>query len=711
MHTSRKIASSGKRRFQPTGRPGRATLGYRRLGIEQLEDRRVLSGLSPLAVVPPVAVGPIQPSVTAASTAGSQSGTTLSPAQLAAETTVGQSINAFAESLYGQLQGQAGGSGNLFLSPLSISTALAMTYAGAQGETATQMAAALHYTLDPGTLAADFGSLIADLNTAGQGNYSLSVADALWGQQGYSFLAPFLNLMQADYGGGLHQVDFIDAAETARQTINNWVAQETNNKIQNLIPPGGLNSLTRLVLTNAIYFKGQWATPFNANLTQSAAFTLGSGDQVQVPTMHDTDSYRYMQSDGYQVLELPYQGNRLVMDVLLPTGSGPSGLDVSQLPADLNGWLQGLTPQEVDVSLPKFQITTPSFYLNQPLEALGMTDAFNPNAADFSGISTKPLYISAVIHKAFIDVDENGTAAAAATAIIMEPSCIAKPITPAVVFNADQPFLFLIRDAQSGSVLFMGQVADPSTTGEDPTAPAVPKAQTVASPTSPPMVNPPSAVQLTASAAGLTNLNNSSPAKSPRFNVSGLTAPPAGDTAQVILYADGTQIGEAIVTASPVVVTANGKTTLTDGTHQIAAVEEITYPASQGEPGETVSSFPSKAETISVSTVVPQISSTPVTQAVAGSMMNYQVTTKTAASEEFAYRLVTAPAGMTISSSGKISWDPPAGTSWPQRVDVRVTDQYGNFSDHIFSIGLYNPFARTSAVDAVLADSSVDWWL
>ncbi len=206
--------------------------------------------------------------------------------QLAAETTVGQSINAFAEALYHQLQSQPGGSGNLFLSPASISTALAMTYAGARGETATQMAAALHYTLDANTLAGDFGSLLADLNSAGQGNYALSVADALWGQQGFSFLTPFLNLVQADYGGGLHQVDFVNATEAARQTINNWVAQQTNNKIQNVIPKGVIDQWTRLVLTNAIYFKGQWATAFNADLTQNAAFTLGSGEQVQVPTMH-----------------------------------------------------------------------------------------------------------------------------------------------------------------------------------------------------------------------------------------------------------------------------------------------------------------------------------------------------------------------------------------------------------------------------------------
>ncbi len=507
-------------------------LGFRHLGIEQLEDRRVLSGISPVTAPAPIAFGPTQvsPVISAPVTSA------LSSAQLAAETTVGQSINSFAEALYRQIQSQAGGSGNIFLSPASISTAVAMTYAGARGETATQIAAALHYTLDANTLAGDFGSLIADLNSAGQGNYSLSLADALWGQQGFSFLAPFLNLMQADYGGGLQQVDFQNATEAARQTINNWVAQETNNKIQDLIPEGMLDPLTKLVLTNALYFKGQWATPFNANLTQNAAFTLGSGSQVQVPTMHATESYRYMQSDGFQVLELPYAGNRLVMDVLLPSaGSGPAGLDVSQLPADLSGWLQGLTSQQVEVSLPKFQMTT-QFNLNQQLEALGMTDAFGPQA-DFSGISTNPLNISSVVHKAFIDVDETGTEAAAATGVGMIFAAIAMPITPSVVFNADHPFLFLIRDTQSGSVLFMGQVADPSTTSGDASAPAVPKAQSgtpnpVIAPI-PVVTNPPpapSAVQLTTSADGLTNLNNSSTAKAPQFKISGLTTPPAGDT-------------------------------------------------------------------------------------------------------------------------------------------------------------------------------------
>jgi hypothetical protein len=422
-----------------------------------------------------------------------------------------------------------------------------------------------------------------------------------------------------------------------------------------------------------------------------------------------------MQSDGYQVLELPYQGNRLVMDVLLPSaGSGLSGLDVGQLPADLNGWLQCLTSQEVDVSLPKFQMAT-SFELSQPLEALGMTDAFGLHA-DFSGISASPLSISSVVHKAFIDVDETGTEAAAATAVGMETACCVGSYAPTVVFNADHPFLFLIRDTQSGSVLFMGQVADPSTTGGDSSAPAVPKGQSgtpittgpivVAPPLvpvpillpNPVVIDPPSlpsiipAVQLTTSAAGLTNLNNSSPAKAPRFKVSGLMTPPAGDTVQVIVYADGTQIGQAVATGSSVVVTANGTTRLADGAHQITAVEKLAYPASHGAPGGTTTIRASNAETITVGAVAPQITSTPVTQASPGATMNYQITTTAAATEQLTYRLLAAPAGMAISSSGKISWDPAIGTTSPQRVDVRVIDQFGNVGQQAFSISLVTFF-------------------
>ncbi|MGA2258394.1 MAG: serpin family protein [Thermoguttaceae bacterium] len=325
----------------------------------------------------------------------------------------------------------------------------------------------------------------------------------------------------------------------------------------------------------------------------------------------------------------------------------------------------------------------------------------------FSGISNAPLFISSVIHKAFIDVDETGTEAAAATEVGMVTLALAVGYMtpPPIVFNADHPFLFLIRDTQSGSVLFMGQVANPAATGGDASAPAVPKAQpgTQDPPTTDPVVVAPPilvpnpvviipTVQLTTSAAGLTNLNNSSPATAPKFEVSGLATPPVGKTVQVIIYADGTQIGQATVTGSSVVVTANGTTRLTDGIHKITAVES-------GTAGSAI--VTSNVETITVGTIVPQITSTPVTQAVPGTTMNYQVTTNATVSEQLTYMLVTAPAGMAISSSGKISWDPSIGTIWPQRVDVRVADQYGNFSDQTFSISvsgvfaLYNPFAPT----------------
>jgi serpin B len=380
--------------------------------------------------------------------------------------------------LYTQLQSETGG--NLFASPLSIATALAMAYEGARGETATQMADVLHLSQDPAALQGAFAALLGDLNAAGQaGGFSLDVADALWAQQGFQLLADFVSAMQNGFGGGLKQVDFIHDADGATQTINDWVAQQTQGKITDLFAPGALNAYTRLVLTNAIYFKGQWATAFDAAQTYDAGFTLGSGDRVSAPTMHNTSGYRYMEKDGFQVLELPYADGRLAMDVLLPTqSSGLSGLDASVIPSDLNSWLQGMSTQQVQVSLPKFTMTT-QFDLIPALKALGMTDAFLSGGADFSGISAEQqLYIDKVAHKAFIDVNETGTEAAAATGVGVEMAA-EFPGGP-VLFNADHPFLFLIRDTQTGSVLFTGQVENPLQQGSDSSAPVIrhqPKSQ------------------------------------------------------------------------------------------------------------------------------------------------------------------------------------------------------------------------------------------
>lgn len=390
----------------------------------------------------------------------------------ASEAALGSAINAFGLDLYSQLQGEKGG--NLFTSPLSIATALAMAYAGARGETATQMADVLHFSQDPAAMEGAFAALLADLNAAGQaGGFSLDVADALWTQQGFPLLADFVSAMQSNFGGGLKQVDFIHDASGATKTINDWVAQQTNGKITDLFAPGALTAYTRLVLTNAIYFKGQWATAFDPAQTHNASFTLGSGEQVSTPTMHITGHYRYMEKDGFQVLELPYADGRLAMDVLLPTQSaGLQGLDISALPADLNGWLQGMSGQRVAVSLPKFTMTT-QFDLIPALQALGMTDAFL-RGADFTGISSEQLHIGNVVHKAFIDVSETGTEAAAVTGIgmFLPTAAIAMPVDP-IIFNANHPFLFLIRDTQTGSVLFTGQVENPLQQSSDDSAPVI----------------------------------------------------------------------------------------------------------------------------------------------------------------------------------------------------------------------------------------------
>jgi serpin B len=475
----------------PRRRPKCCRPKARPLSFEPLESRELLTVSSFVGPLPfrPTAGG-AHAVAPPANTAQNPAAPPLSSAQIASETTAGQSINAFGLDLYKDLQAAAGGSGNMFLSPFSVSTALAMAYAGTRGDTASQMASVLHLSGDPATVAQDFGTLLTDLNSAGQSNYALSVADALWGQQGLQFLSQFLNTLQTDYGGGLNQVDFKDQAEAVRQTINTWVAQHTNDKIQNLFPPGSIDSATQFVLANAIYFKGNWATAFNAASTYDANFSLASGTNEQVPTMHSNNTdYAYMQSDGLQVLQLPYAGGRLAMDVLLPTATGAAGLSVSQLPTDLNGWLAGLTTQPVDVSLPKFTLTT-QFDLGKTLQQLGMTSAFS-NGADFSGITdSAPLKISDVVHKAYIGVDETGTEAAGATGVVgIEATIVGAQPPPPVIFNADHPFLFMIRDTQSGSVLFMGQEADPLSNGGDSNAPGI-SAHATPQP-QPPSVQPP----------------------------------------------------------------------------------------------------------------------------------------------------------------------------------------------------------------------------
>jgi len=375
--------------------------------------------------------------------------------------------NKFALDLYAKLKET---DGNAFFSPYSISTALAMTYGGARGRTATQMADVLHFPvgktpdgLDAQQFASAFGELVKDLNTRGEGGaYELSVANALWGQKGYGFLPKFLKLVEKHYGGRLNEVDFVTATETARQTINAWVEQQTNDKIKNLIAKGVLDSMTRLVLTNAIYFKGNWARQFKEDRTKEAPFTLADGKKVDVAMMNQTAKFGYMETDTLQGLELPYVDNELSMIVLLPKElDGLDELEKSLTLENLSQWQSKLVKREVVVSIPKFKLTS-QFSLAAVLQAMGMTDAFS-SSANFSGMNGKRnLAISAVIHKAYVDVNEEGTEAAAATAVTMKLTSMGPGSRPPV-FRADHPFLFLIRDNQSGDILFLGRVMNPKT--------------------------------------------------------------------------------------------------------------------------------------------------------------------------------------------------------------------------------------------------------
>ena len=380
---------------------------------------------------------------------------------------VAEAVNAFATDLYARLSSEEG---NLFFSPASISTALAMTYAGARGTTASEMAKVLHFDLAGDSLHQEYGALLAKLNTPAP-SYELRVANALWGQKIRTAKGPdvangssyykqdFLDLVQKHYGGGFRELDFAQS-EAARGVINEWVEEQTNRKIANLIPSGVLSAYTRLVLTNAIYFKGTWTRQFSKDATIDRPFHLAEGGGVAVPMMSQTEDFLYAEEPGLQVLEMPYKGGDLSMVVFLPeAGKSLSEFERRLDAARLKALVDGLVRAEVTVLLPRFK-TTRQLELSEILKAMGMPTAFSPDAADFSAITeAERLYISRVIHKAFVDVNEEGTEAAAATAVAMAPASAA--MEPPKVFKADRPFLFIIRDTESGAILFMGRVSDP----------------------------------------------------------------------------------------------------------------------------------------------------------------------------------------------------------------------------------------------------------
>lgn len=364
----------------------------------------------------------------------------------------------FALELYQQLRAEKG---NLFFSPYSISAALAMTYAGARGDTELQMAQTLHFLLSQKELHPALALLEAKLGDIGRtGDLQIRTANALWPHVSYEFLEEFLALTKEYYGVTITPVDYRDP-ETARQTINSWAKDKTEEKIKELIPRGILDCMTRLVLTNAIYFKGNWASQFEKELTKDAPFLVTPSETVQVPLMAQEHAFGYGETNHLQVLELPYVGGDLAMIVLLPKKvDGLAELEAALTVENLEQWIDTLWEREVRVLLPRFQASQ-GFKLNDVLISMGMVDPFDAYKANFSGMTGDEigLYIAAVLHKAFVEVNEQGTEAAAATAVVMDLRC-APP--PPATFRADHPFVFLIRAKGTGSILFLGRVANPA---------------------------------------------------------------------------------------------------------------------------------------------------------------------------------------------------------------------------------------------------------
>jgi serpin B len=365
---------------------------------------------------------------------------------------------AFGFDLYGELRRDAG---NLFLSPFSISTALGMAAAGARGKTLEEMERVMHLPTDAHSA---FGAVIKSLNAepdAKKRGFTLNTANALWAQKGYPWKPEYKKLVTDAYAAGLFDVDFISAPEAARGTINAWVEKETNDKIKELLPPDSVSSDTRLVLTNAIYFKGDWLDKFEKKDTKDLPFTKADGKKVDTPIMFRVGGYSYTEDDAMQVLDMPYAGKRISMTVILPKKTdGLAAIEKDINASKLAAILKSLQHEkEVHVHLPRFKVEK-SFELKKPLTALGMKAAFGN--ADFSGMHNggEGLSISAVIHKAFVDVNEEGTEAAAATGVVVGLSAAPMPPKPKY-FKADHPFLFLIRDQKTGSVLFMGRLDTP----------------------------------------------------------------------------------------------------------------------------------------------------------------------------------------------------------------------------------------------------------
>lgn len=370
-------------------------------------------------------------------------------------------VNAFTFDLHRQFVGKPG---NVFFSPLSIEAALGMTAAGAKGATLTQMRKALGLPADAAAAHAGFKALFASVNDekapADKRGFELAVANAIWGSATYPWRKEFLGVVSDSYGGGLFHTDFA-ASEAARAKINSWVEGQTKERIKDLLPKGVLTPLTRMVLTNAIYFKGKWEQEFDKKQTKAGPFQLANGTKGEAQLMHKTLACAYAETDDVLAVELPYKGKDVAMLAILPRKTdGMPALEKAITGAALDGVVKALRMEErVQLTLPRFKMET-SYDLAPPLKALGMTDAFDQAKADLTGMhtSSEVLYITAALHKAFCEVNEEGTEAAAATAVVVGTKSV--PLRPKA-FKADRPFLFVIRHNPTGTVLFAGKVEKP----------------------------------------------------------------------------------------------------------------------------------------------------------------------------------------------------------------------------------------------------------
>ena len=364
----------------------------------------------------------------------------------------------FAIDAYKKLNSENGGK-NIFFSPYSISSALAITYEGARGQTAQEMQQVLGLPEDENAMLAGFAKIYNTINGKGK-SYQLYTANALWAQQSYKFLDSFTSVSKKYFGAQATNVDFINKSEQARQEINGWVESHTNSKIKDLMPQGSLDPLTRLVITNAVYFKGKWKLQFEPSKTYGADFKVSPQQSVKVQMMHmsgEKSRFNYLENDELQMIELPYDGNGLSMVVILPLEGKMDDVEQSLSVQKIGELKAMLSEQEVVVNLPKFKFKT-KYSMAQTLAGMGMPNAFS-DEADFSGMDgTKDLYISKVIHQAFVEVNEEGTEAAAATAVV-DATSIAQPQN---IFNANRPFIFMIEEKSTGTILFMGKVTDPS---------------------------------------------------------------------------------------------------------------------------------------------------------------------------------------------------------------------------------------------------------